>query len=90
MKVKNEGINSQTWRMDLICPCCEAKLEISYGDLCLCSKTSFFDRKKFWFETNCCECNETIEISTKEIPNCLKKEMIRNMSPSEFLITFYF
>lgn len=89
MRVKKKGNNSGAWKMDVVCPCCEAELEISHEDLTVRSREGFF-KKKFWFETRCCECNQTITIDKDDVPNNVKSDMISNMSTTEFLLSFYF
>ena len=89
MKVTSEGISPNTWKTNIVCPTCNAELEINYSDLCYYKITTWWGKKKYGFNVTCCECDQTIEVS-RCVPSCIEKKFINNMSLEEKIIYFYF
>ena len=89
MKVKKEGINPNTWEMDVICPDCKAELTICCDD---------FQRERikivdhFFFTTisrkyiiKCSECKKDILISSRKVPSIIREKL--ENAPGKYIIT---
>lgn len=90
MDVLQKGISKETWRLNVTCPHCSAKLGISYKDLNFLIKRNFLNTPKLFFRTRCTECGGGIRISKEDVPDIIQKAVYNKMNLWECILTFGF
>lgn len=96
MNVVQHGISPATWKTQVVCPRCNAHLEVCCKDIKLTTtkKATLLSLKPYklisHYHVICMECGYTIKLPEHSIPSVICEAIIQNMSLLELLLNFYY
>ena len=92
MKIKRNGISPSTWKKEVVCPYCNALLELSVKDISIRTKPkrNFWGNKKFitLFIVKCPNCNTSIRLNQKDLPSLIIDYLYKHRDSNHFIEDF--